>query len=60
LYNLSLILFNFYNSKSIQEERMKKVVFTLLVLALVVMPVMAQGSKEAASGDDYKLVCELC
>lgn len=27
-----------------------------MVLALVVMPVMAQGSKEAASGDDYKLV----
>ena len=38
---------------------MKKVLFTLLVLALVVMPVMAQGSKEAASGDDYKLVLKM-
>lgn len=38
---------------------MKKVLFTLLVLALAVMPVMAQGSKEAASGDDYKLVLKM-
>lgn len=38
---------------------MKKVLFTLLVLALVAMPVMAQGSKEAASGDDYKLVLKM-
>ncbi|MBJ2355460.1 C4-dicarboxylate TRAP transporter substrate-binding protein [Sphaerochaeta sp. S2] len=38
---------------------MKKVLFTLLVLALAVMPVMAQGSAEAASGDDYKLVLKM-
>ena len=38
---------------------MKKVLFVLLVLAVIAMPVMAQGSREAASGDDYKLVLRM-
>jgi len=38
---------------------MKKALFILLILVVALMPIMAQGSKEAASGDDYKLVLKM-
>lgn len=38
---------------------MKKGLLVTLVLVLALMPIMAQGSKEAATGDDYKLVLKM-
>lgn len=38
---------------------MKKALFILLILVVALMPIMAQGTKEAASEDDYKLVLRM-
>ena len=38
---------------------MKKALFILLILVVALMPIMAQGTKEAASEDDYKLVLKM-
>ena len=41
------------------EERMKKVLFALMILVLALSPIMAQGTQETKSDDNYKLVLKM-
>ena len=38
---------------------MKKVLFALMILVLVLSPIMAQGTQETKSDEDYKLTLKM-